>query len=118
MNMTKSNFKNKVKDWFIIQRIRLTNFAKEHKYISAFIGIFLMSSIVALIVFATDGDPYEHVSVSEGTATPTSISGSDKIDTTKTFSTIVYNIAYRLSSDDDTVAMDEVVIEARLPKRP
>lgn len=57
MNMTKSNFKNKVKDWFIIQRIRLTNFAKEHKYISAFIGIFLMSSIVALIVFATDGDP-------------------------------------------------------------
>jgi hypothetical protein len=119
MNMTKSNFKNKVKDWFIIQRIRLTNFAKEHKYISAFIGIFLMSSIVALIVFATDGDPYEHVSVSEGTATPTSISGSDKIDTTKTFSTIVYNIRYKLSPDetgDAPVAMDEVVIKAKLPK--
>ena len=29
--------KTKIKDWFIITRIRILNFVKEHKYVSAFI---------------------------------------------------------------------------------
>lgn len=116
MNMTKSNFKNKVKDWFIIQRIRLTNFAKEHKYISAFIGIFLMSSIVALIVFATNSDEYAgRVSVT-ASAQQKSVSSSEEITNIKSFSTVVYDISYGLSiadlPSDQVVTRDQVIIEA------
>ena len=35
--------KTKIKDWFIITKIRILNFIKEHKYVSAFIGVLLLS---------------------------------------------------------------------------
>ncbi len=116
MNMTKSNFKSKIKDWFIIQRIRLTNFAKEHKYISAFIGIFLMSSIVALIVFATNSDEYAgRVSVT-ASVQQKSVSSSEEVTTIKSFSTIVYDISYKLAvadlPSDQIVTRDQVIIKA------
>ena len=56
--------KTKIKDWFIITRIRILNFIKEHKYVSAFIGVLLLSIVVALIVRAADGDYIKDISVS------------------------------------------------------
>ena len=44
--------KTKIKDWFIITRIRILNFVKEHKYVSAFVGVLLLSLVIALIVKA------------------------------------------------------------------
>ena len=44
--------KTKIRDWFIITRIRILNFIKEHKYVSAFIGVLLLSVVIALIVRA------------------------------------------------------------------
>lgn len=116
MNMTKSNFKNKIKDWFLIQRIRLTNFAKEHKYISAFIGIFLMSSIVALIVFAVNDDPYAGKVSVTASVEQKNVSSSEEVTSINSFSTIVYDVSYGLSiadlSSGQTVVRDEVIIEA------
>lgn len=91
MNMTKSNIKSRLSDWFLIQRIRITNFMKEHKYVSAFIGVFLMSCIVAVIVYAQDD--------TVGVANITNISvkkinSSEKIEKTKSFSTVVYEVSY------------------------
>ena len=36
--------KTKIKDWFIITRIRILNFVKEHKYVSAFVGVLYRKS--------------------------------------------------------------------------
>ena len=48
----KAETKTKIKDWFIITRIRVLNFIKEHKYFSAGIGVFLLTTFIAFIVRA------------------------------------------------------------------
>lgn len=116
MNMKKSNIKSKLSDWFLIQRIRITNFMKEHKYVSAFIGIFLMSSLIAFIVYAADANKYDgQVSVT-AKVEQKNVSSSEEITHVKSFSTIVYDISYGLSiSDlpaDETVVREKVIIEA------
>ena len=52
----KAETKTKIKDWFIITRIRVLNFIKEHKYVSAFIGVLLLSVVIALIVRAATNE--------------------------------------------------------------
>lgn len=116
MNMTKTDFKKRLKDWFIIQRIRLLNFMKEHKYISAFIGIFLMSCVVALVVYASNNDEYNGKVNVSASVIQKSVSSNDEVKSIKSFSTLVYDLSYSLSiSDlpqDETVVRDEVIIEA------
>ena len=80
MNDAKYNMTQKLKDFFLIQKIRIANFIKEHKYISAFIGIFLFSCIVALIVYASDNDEYKgKVEVSAASVTSKSSSSTSEI---------------------------------------
>ena len=54
----KAETKTKIKDWFIITRIRVLNFIKEHKYASATVGLLLFTIFIAIIVKATDDDNY------------------------------------------------------------
>jgi len=124
----KASTKNKIKDWFIITRIRVLNFIKEHKIISAIIGVFLMSVVVALVVSAAD----ETIS-----STPVSVSGENRgvvSITTETdgedktvapnFSNVIYALGYSLGEGDSTCnntedkasyKVDEVIIEATIP---
>ncbi len=124
----KAATKNKIKDWFIITRIRVLNFIKEHKIISAVIGVLLMSIVVALVVRAAD----ETIS-----STPVSVSGENRgivsittetDDEDKTiapnFSNVIYALGYSLGEGDSTCnniedrssyKVDEVVIEATIP---
>ena len=106
MNMTKSDFKTKLKDWFIIQKIRLLNFIKEHKYTSAFIGIFLISSIVALVVYASSED-VGYATLEKVTAM--NINSTESITSIKSFSTVVYEVSYVPSAET-------VKIEASIPE--
>ncbi len=117
MNIIKIDLKAKVKDWFLIQKIRITNFIKEHKYISAFIGIFLVSSIVAFIAFALDDDKYSGKVLASGQVAQKNASSTEEVSTIKSFSTIVYDVAYSLSINDlpadETVVRDNVIIQAK-----
>lgn len=106
MNMTKSDFKTKLKDWFVIQKIRLLNFIKEHKYTSAFIGIFLISSIVALVVYASSED-VGYATLEKVTAM--NINSTESITSIKSFSTVVYEVSYVPSAET-------VKIEASIPE--
>lgn len=116
MNMAKSNIKSRLSDWFLIQRIRITNFMKEHKYVSAFIGVFLMSSLIAFIVYAVDANKYDgQVSVT-AKVEQKNVSSSEEITHIKSFSNIIYDISYGLSISDlpanETVVREKVIIEA------
>lgn len=95
MNMSKVNLKSRMVDWILIQKVRLTNFIKEHKYISAFIGIFLISCIVALIVYAT-GDSIG-VATLKGVKAK-KVDSTEEITTIKSFSTVVYEVSYETAS--------------------
>lgn len=118
MGDIKNNKAQKIKDFFIIQKIRIENFIKEHKYISAFIGVFLFSCIVALIVYASDNDEYKgKVKISSASVTPKSTISTDKIESIPSFNTLVYDISYKLSIDnlkDDATVVRSVVIKATL----
>lgn len=116
MNSRMEKFKISFKDWLAIQKIRIKNFVEEHKYISSFIGVFLISSLVALIVYAADTDKYAGQVSATASVTQKSSQSTEEITTAKSFSTIVYDVDYLLSiSDlpmDETVVRDEVVVQA------
>lgn len=116
MEAKTSQFKTKVKDWFTIQRIRLTNFMKEHKYVSAAIGVFLMSSILGIIAFAADDQYAGKVSVSGSVIVKDTSSSSDTdITKIKSFDTMVLDIPYKLSVDNppaEPIIREKVIIEA------
>lgn len=105
MHTTNLNFKTKLKDWFIIQKIRLLNFIKEHKYVTSFISIFLVSSVVALIVFAT-GESVGYATIES--VVPMKVNSTEQITSINSFSTIVYEVSYIPSSPT-------VEIEASIP---
>lgn len=118
MSGAKNNITQKIKDFFLIQKIRITNFIKEHKYISAFIGVFLFSCLVALIVYASDNDEYKgKVKIATASVTPKSTTSTDKIESIPSFNTLVYDVSYKLSIDglkDDVTIVRNVVIKATL----
>lgn len=109
--------KSDIKDWFIIERIKLTNFIKEHKYISTGIFVFLFAGIVGFIVYASDTE-YNAVLINEG-ATLVNITNDeilkdpetgkpkknpetgDLIIYTNTFSNFSFNIIYKLNDNID-----------------
>ena len=117
MSGAKNNITQKIKDFFLIQKIRITNFIKEHKYISAFIGVFLFSCLVALIVYASDNDEYKGKVKIDASVTPKSTTSTDKIESIPSFNTLVYDVSYKLSIDglkDDVTIVRNVVIKATL----
>lgn len=119
MSGAKNNITQKIKDFIIIQKIRITNFIKEHKYISAFIGVFLFSCLVALIVYASDNDEYKGKVKTTANVTPKSMTSTDKISEIPSFNTLVYDVSYKLSIDglkNDVTVVRNVVIKATLIK--
>lgn len=119
--------KTKIKDWFIITRIRILNFIKEHKYVSAFIGVLLLSMVVALIVRAADDDYIKDISVST-TGSGRGISVKTEADDGQNkmapnFSAITYTISYFLGEGSDECKaesnssniVDQVTIESTIP---
>ena len=109
---------NNVKNWFLIQKVKFEKFIKEHKYISVFLGVFLVSSVIALIVFASDEDPYAGNVVAQRNGDITISSTADP-DTeinkeVQSFSTVIYEIPFKLtssladSSDTSTRIVDVV----------
>lgn len=89
----------KIIDWFIILRIRILNFIKEHKYIATGIGVFLFSFLVYFVAFASD-DPYEGKVNTTISVSQKSVSSVEEIDDIKSFSTLIYDISYMLSVDE------------------
>lgn len=117
--------KGKIKDWFIITRIRILNFIKEHKYISAIVGLLLFSCIIALIVRAATTETISTADAlvtgdGRGITVSTETTGEDKT-LAPNFSKVTYTLKYYLNYsecgiDDNTIyKSDEVEIVATLP---
>ncbi len=108
----------KLKDWFTIQRIRVTNFIKEHKYTSSIVGLFALSCIVGLVVYATNDDQYAGKVTASGKfiIKDSSSSTDEDITSIKSFDTMVLDIPYRLSIENlpegETVTRQRIIIEA------
>ena len=123
----KAETKTKIKDWFIITRIRFLNFIKEHKYASAIVGLLLFTTFIAIIVKATDDNNnyINSVSVSttgEGrgiTVKTESESGDSQTLVAPNFSEVIYTVSYALGTDSNECKsnkiVDQVVIEATIP---
>lgn len=112
--------KTKIKDWFIITRIRILNFIKEHKYVSAFIGVLLLSVVIALIVRAATNETKSDstVDLSKVSIKLNNNEGNVSVDT---YSEAIYTLNYYLSNPDcgDTEKVlyaDTVTITAKLPQ--
>ncbi len=113
---------NKIKDWFIITRIRILNFIKEHKYVSALIGVFLLSAIIALAVRAADDEiTSANVSVNSVSVATEKIEGLEDVEGTKTapnFSNVTYNLRYTLGENYNcNQTVDEVKITAKVENK-
>lgn len=113
--------KDNILDWFIIQRIRILNFIGEHKYVSAGIGIFLFSSVLGLIVYATNIDEYADKVQVQSSISTKSAASAENITSIKSFSTLIYEVNYKLDLKDiDITEIDTnsilrtVVIKASL----
>lgn len=95
---------NKIKDWLIITRIRLLNFIKEHKYASAVIGVFLLSTIIAFAVRAADNT----IANTTGLISSVSVAEEGKIPN---FSNVTYKVNYKIGDNaDSNNIVDEVTI--------
>ena len=106
----KSSTKAKLKDWLTINRIRIMNFIKEHKYLSLVIGLFLVSIVVALTVRAandelSDAGDFKVNSFLVSTDESTEASNSAIADN---FSSANYVLEYRLGTDGCTETTDFV----------
>ena len=120
MKQNKVNFQ-KIKDWFIIQRIRLLNFIKEHKYVSAGIGVFLATCIIVIVAFASDTDPYEgKITVEESSVSVSNLS-KDNTDNTynaDSFTQVSYKVSFKLacaSCETEKPTNRSVIITASIP---
>lgn len=113
-----TNTKTKIKDWFLITRIRILNFIGEHKYISAAIGIFLLSLIIALVVRAATNE-----TISNATARVDNLSVSTEGDdgVAPNFTKVTYTLHFTLQdqnqcqNEGNVYQADEVTIIAKLP---
>lgn len=120
----KAETKTKIKDWFIITRIRVLNFIKEHKYLSIVVGVFLLTAFIALIVRAATEETISNATIAmeEGKKPTFSVKTESAENKAPNFSTITYQIEYYLeqgnscSIDNATsYKADEVEIQVSLP---
>lgn len=114
-----ADMKTKIFDWFIITRIRILNFIKEHKYLSIGIGTFVVSCIAILIVFASNN--YDGRIASKVTVFQKGVETTEEITEIDSFSTVVYDLTYILSLMEEEMPeqgliRDSVVIEATFNK--
>lgn len=112
MNSTK---KEKIKNWLIITRIRITNFIKEHKYVSAVIGLFLISAVVGLVVSATN-DTIDSATVSDVVVRANTTTNNNYANN---FSIINYRVSYKIGSacvGETTQVINEVTVSAKLAR--
>ena len=98
------NNEKKFAKWLSIQRARIGMFMKNHKYLSATIGLFVISAIIAVVVLASDEDPYEDTITATSNG-DISVSSTAKADTAttriaKSYSTVVYDIPYKLTPEE------------------
>lgn len=119
MKQNKVNFQ-KIKDWFIIQRIRLLNFIKEHKYVSAGIGVFLATCIIVIVAFASDTDPYEgKITVVNDSVTISNLSAAeDNTYNTDSFTQVSYKVSFKLacaSCETEKPTNRSVIMTASIP---
>ena len=118
----KAKTKTQIKDWIVITKIRFLNFIKEHKYISAAVGIFLISGVVALIVRAATNVEVGNATVNfTKTENVISVNGSSSDTNVPTFSEAIYTLNYYLDhgdcgSEDKVLYSDKVTITATLPE--
>ena len=110
-----TSIKEKIKDWFSITGIKISNFAKEHKYITTGIGMFLLSALVAIVVMATD-DKISNAYVSINAFEVKTASQEQTV--APNFSVVTYTLKYKLGdSNCDTQSadvVDNVIITATL----
>lgn len=105
-----------IKNWSLIQKVRIERFIKEHKYFSAVVGVFIMSAIIALIVFATDEDAYAGKVIAQrnGDITISSTANPETEITreVQSFSTVVYDIPFKLVlADGNTEATSTRILD-------
>lgn len=115
-----NKFKTKAIDALLIIKIKGVNFVKEHKLVSSFLGLFLVSGVIAVVAFATDDSYSNKINVnSTSVAVKDSLSNDIESNTVDSFSMIVYDVSYKLGFKNEndkpsegTVTRDKVVIEA------
>lgn len=102
-------FKSKIKDILLINKVRLENFIKEHKYVSSFIGLFLVAGIISFIVFAASDPLDSHISSSVGNVAVRNalVTSNNNITTIPSFNTITYDIPYTLSVGSEITTNDK-----------
>ena len=87
------DLKDRFIDSFLLSRVKFTSFIKNHKMISSFIALFIISSIIAIIAFA---QTTVLAKVTDITVTASDIETENTEDTSnfKSFSTMAFNIGY------------------------
>ena len=116
--MKESKFSlEKIKNWFIILGIKLANFIKEHKYVSAGIGVLICTCVIVMVAFASDTDPNEG-KISVASLNVAASNESDEITEAQSFSTINYTVDFKLKCKDNetcSASNRKAVIEASIP---
>lgn len=116
--MKESKFSlEKIKNWFIILGIKLANFVKEHKYVSAGIGVLICTCVIVMVAFASDTDPNEG-KISVDSLSVSASNESEKITEAQSFSTINYTVDFKLKCKDNetcSASNRKAVIEASIP---
>lgn len=115
--------KTKIKDWLTITKIRILNFIGEHKYVSALIGILLLSFIVFLIVRAATDETISNATARvDNLLVSTESDDADDTSIAPNYSQVTYNLHYTLQDSNQCTeegvvySSDEVTIVATLPE--
>lgn len=114
--MKQENIMKRIKNWTVIQGVRIKKFVFDHKYVSATIGLFLISAIIAVVVFASEDDIYEgKIKVTSNGNISVTSTDSDNPREVKSFSTVVYNIPIKINPTED-ISSDSNEINSRTIK--
>lgn len=114
--MKQENIMKRIKNWAIIQGVRIKKFVFDHKYVSATIGLLLISAIIAVVVFASEDDIYEgKIKVTSNGNISVTSTDSDNPREVKSFSTVVYNIPIKINPTED-ISSDSNEINSRTIK--
>ena len=114
--MKQENIMKRIKNWAIIQGVRIKKFVFDHKYVSATIGLFLISAIIAVVVFASEDDIYEgKIKVTSNGNISVTSTDSDNPREVKSFSTVVYNIPIKINPTEE-ISSDSNEINSRTIK--
>ena len=103
----------KIKNWLSIQGVRIASFVKEHKYASTVAVTLLFAGIIGFIVYATGSDD---VRVLTNGLTFKQINSTEESTSAPSFSTMTYNLKYKLVSNTSSIVDNgelEIVAELK-----